>query len=70
LAAFREASPVLEGGQVSGWPPSGKPHRCWKAAKAANVFVTVVTESILLTHAVLMILSSVLGLGKFDGCAV
>ena len=36
----------LEGGQVRPWPPSRKPRRCLKAAKAAktaNIFVTQLT---------------------------
>jgi hypothetical protein len=44
----------VESGQERVWPPFGNPRRCLKAAKAAktaNVSVTVVTELMLLTHA-------------------
>src|SRR5687768_10311694 len=33
----------VEGGQVRAWPPSRNPRRCLKAAKMANVFVTLLT---------------------------
>jgi hypothetical protein len=44
----------VEDGQVTGWPPSRKPHRCLKAAtaaKTASVLVTFVTELTDLTGA-------------------
>src|SRR5688572_8193997 len=39
-----------KGGQVRVWPPFGNPRRCWKAAKAANVFVTDVTGLTFMTR--------------------
>jgi hypothetical protein len=44
LDAIQEPEPEVEGGQVGVWPPFRKPRRCLKAAKAANVLVTIVTE--------------------------